>query len=89
MGYKIWNLLLLQGVPKKYLSEISGSEMHMKNLDRFGPCQINLDHIYTLSFLDHLDHFGLFLPFWTILDHFGPFGPFWAVWTVWTILDRF
>ena len=61
---------------KKELSEISGSEMHIKNLDRFGPCQIILDHFYTLNF------FG---PFWTvstILDRFGPF------WTVWTILDR-
>ena len=74
------------GCPKKVSSEISGSEMHMKNLDSFGPCQINLDHVYTLSF------FGPFGPFWTVwtvldrLDHFGPFGPFW---TVWTILDRF
>ena len=56
---------------KKYLSEISGSEMHMENLDRFGPCQIILDHFYTLGF------FGPFGPFWTVLDHFGPFGTFW------------
>ena len=87
------------GCPKKkYLSDISGSEMHMENLDRFGPCQIILDHFYTLVF------FGPFGPFWTVLDHFGPFwtvwtildlfGPFWTVldhfrpfWTVWTILD--
>ena len=39
------------GCPKKkYLSEISGLEMHMENLDRFGPCQIILDHFYTLDF---------------------------------------
>ena len=69
--------LCYTGCPKKkYLSEISGSEMHMENLDRFGPCQIILDHFYTLGF------FGPFGPFWTILDHFGPFGPFW------TVLDR-
>merc|ERR1712067_110073 len=81
------NLLLSTGCPKKkYLSEISESEMHMENLDRLGPCQIILDHFYTL------DHFGLFGPFWTVLDrldHFGPFGPFWTVWTILTILDHF
>ena len=72
------------GCPKKkYLSEISGSEMHMENLDRFGPCQIILDHFYTLGF------FGPFGPFWTVLDHFGPFGPFWTVWTILDRLDRF
>ena len=89
------------GCPKKkYLSEISGSEMHMENLDRFGPCQIILDHFYTLGFFGPfgpfwtvLDHFERFGPFWTALDHFGPF---WTVWTVsdhfgpfWTVLDRF
>ena len=68
------------GCPKKkYLSEISESEMHMENLDRFGPCQIILDHFYTLGF------FGPFGPFWTVLDRFGPFGPFW---TVCNVLDR-
>ena len=84
------------GCPKKkYLSEISGSEMHMENLDRFGPCQIILDHFYTLGFFGPfgpfwtvLDHFGPFGPFWTVLNHFGPFGPFGPFWTVWTILDR-
>ena len=65
------------GCPKKkYLSEISGSEMHMENLDRFGRCQIILDHFYTFGF------FGPFGPFWTILDHFGPFGPFGSFWTI-------
>ena len=64
--------------------------MHMENLDRFGPCQIILDHFYTLGF------FGPFGPFWTVLDHFGPFWTVWTIldrfgpfWTVWTILDRF
>ena len=68
------SISLYTGCPKKkYLSEISGSEMHMENLDRFGPCQIILDHFYTLGF------FGPFGPFWTVwtvldrLDHFGPF----------------
>ena len=78
------NLVNYRVSQKKYLSKISGSEMHKENLDRFGPCQIILDHFYTL------DHFGPFGPFWTVLDrldhldHFGPFGPFW---TNWTILD--
>ena len=45
--------------------------MHVENPDCFGPCQIILDHFYTLGF------FGPFGPFWTIwtildcLDHFG------------------
>ena len=55
----------------------------MKNLDRFGPCQIILDHFYVLGF------FGPFGPFWTVLDHFGPFGPFWTVWTILDRLDHF
>ena len=71
--------------------------MHIKNLDRFGPCQIILDHFYTLNFFGPfwtvstiLDRFGPFWTVWTILDHFGPFwtisdhfGPFW------TNLDHF
>ena len=56
--------------------------MHMENLDRFGPCQIILDHFYTLGF------FGPFGPFWTVLDHSGPFGPFWTVWTILDCLDH-
>ena len=75
--------VLTTGCPKKkYLSEISGSEMYTENLDRFGPCQIILDHFYTLGFMDHLDHSGPFWTVWTVwtildrLDHFGPFGPF-------------
>ena len=78
------------GCPKKkYLSEISGSEMHMENLDRFGPCQIILDLFYTLGF------FGPFGPFWTVwtildrFDNFGPFGPFWTILTILDRLDRF
>ena len=78
-----------------YFSEISGLEIHMKNMDRFGPCQIILDDNYTLSFfvpfgpfwtvwsiLDHLDRLDHSGPFWTILDcldHSGPFGQFWTV----------
>ena len=74
----------------------------MKNLDCFGPCQIILDHFYTLSFFGPfgpyktgsaiLDHSRPFGPFWTILDrldHFGPFGPFGPFWTIWTALDHF
>ena len=38
------------GCPKKkYLSEITGSEMQMENLDRFEPCQIILDHTLPYS----------------------------------------
>ena len=81
---------------KKYLSEILGSEIHMKNLDCFGQCQKILNHFDALSF------FGPFRPFWTVstildrLDHSGPFGPFWTVCTIldhfgpfWTVLDPF
>ena len=80
---------------KRYLSEISGSQIHMKlltTLDCFGRCQIILDHFWyfepfwttmtILTTLDHLDRFG---PFWTVLDHFEcldhfePFGSLWKI----------
>ena len=50
-----------QGV-KKYFSEISGSQIHIKILDHFS----------TMS--DHFGHFGPFMILWNILDHFGPNG---------------
>ena len=59
--------------------------MRMEFLDRFGLCQIILDHSYNLDFFGP---FGPFGPFWTVLDHFGPFGPFWTVWTILDRLDR-
>ena len=77
---------------KRYLSEISGSQIHMKlltTLDCFGRCQIILDHFWyfeplwtTLTILTTLDHLDRFGPFWTVLDRF------WPICTIWTILDH-
>ena len=92
-----------QGVPKKYRSEISGSEIHMKKFDRFAPCQIILDtsenfepflhfELFFGPFGPLFDHLRLFGSFWTvltILDRFGPLRPFWTVWTNLTILNYF
>ena len=82
------------GCPKKYLSEILGSEIHMKNLDRFGPCHIILDTSENFGAFLHFELFWTLLdqsgPFWTIsdrLDRFGLFGPIGLFWTVLDCLD--
>ena len=88
---------------KKYFSEISGSQIHLKILDRFGPFWTMLDHfVHLREFWTIFYHFLPFWTIWTILDHIGPFGPFGPfltilaslyrfgpVWTVWAVLDHF
>ena len=83
-------MLHVQGVPKKSISEISGSEMHMENLDRFGPCQIILDHFYTLGFFGPFwTGFGILGIYWTNVDPLQHYGFSRPLWPIWAALDHY